>query len=149
MCLQVLELPSKTDKIVDFAWEPKGTRFAVLHGDGSRPNLSLYEMRDMRTTARGVQLVATQPGKQVNSIYWSPQVRIWRMPYPCFCVPCTLAWSGVACMPVEALLCAHGCCMLSYMCAMACLSCVNMSCSLTLCKRCLHVACSHHATCLG
>ena len=51
--MQVLELPSKNDKIVDFAWEPKGTRFAVLHGDGQRPNLSLYEMKDMRTTATG------------------------------------------------------------------------------------------------
>ena len=72
---QVLELPTKGDKIVDFAWEPHGTRFALLHGDGSRPNLSLYEMRDMRTSARGVQLVATQPNKQVNCLHWSPQVR--------------------------------------------------------------------------
>ena len=41
---QVLDLPNKVDKIIDFAWEPKGTRFALLHGEGSRPTLSLYDM---------------------------------------------------------------------------------------------------------
>ena len=30
--MEVLELPSKTEKVVDFAWEPKGSRFAVLYG---------------------------------------------------------------------------------------------------------------------
>ena len=44
VCMQVLDLPSKVDKITDFAWEPKGTRFAVLHGEGNRPTLSLYDM---------------------------------------------------------------------------------------------------------
>ena len=72
--LQVLELPVKGDKIIDFAWEPHGTRFAVLHGDTQRPSLSLYEMKDMKNTVRGVQLVATQANKQVNCLHWSPQV---------------------------------------------------------------------------
>lgn len=73
--LQVLELPNRNDKIVDFQWEPRGSRFAVLHGEGPRPNLSLYAMRDMKTSARGVQHITTQPGKQANCIHWSPQVR--------------------------------------------------------------------------
>ena len=72
---QVLELPSKVDKVVDFAWEPKGTRFGVLHGEGPRPTFSLYEMNDMKSTARGVQLVNSQPNKQANCLHWSPQVR--------------------------------------------------------------------------
>ena len=42
--LQVMDLPNKVDKITDFAWEPKGTRFALLHGDNARPTLSLYDM---------------------------------------------------------------------------------------------------------
>ena len=83
---QVLELPSKGDKIVDFAWEPHGTRFAVLHGEGTKPSLSLYNMKDMRTSARGVQLVATQPNKQVNGLQWSPQVGL----------STALAWLGMA-----------------------------------------------------
>ena len=71
---QVLELPNKADKVVDFAWEPKGTRFAMLHGDGPRPSFSLYNMKDLKTSARGVQCIGTQPNKQANTIHWSPQV---------------------------------------------------------------------------
>lgn len=33
----MLELPNKSEKIQQFAWEPRGSRFALLHGDGSRP----------------------------------------------------------------------------------------------------------------
>lgn len=73
--MQVLELPNRNDKIVDFQWEPRGSRFAVLHGEGPRPNLSLYAMRDMKTSARGVQHITTQAGKQANCIHWSPQAR--------------------------------------------------------------------------
>lgn len=72
--MQVLELPNKADKVVDFAWEPKGSRFAMLHGEGSRPSLSLYEMKDMRTSAKGVQSVGTLQRRQANAIKWSPQV---------------------------------------------------------------------------
>lgn len=31
--IEVLELENKNDKIIAFAWEPKGHRFAVIHGD--------------------------------------------------------------------------------------------------------------------
>lgn len=72
--MQVLELPNKSDKVIDFAWEPKGTRFAMLHGDGPRPSFSLYNMKDQKTSTRGVQCIGTQPGKQANAIHWSPQV---------------------------------------------------------------------------
>ena len=72
---QVLELPNRNDKIVDFQWEPRGSRFGVLHGEGPRPAFSLYAMKDMRTSAKGVQHLGTQPGKQANCIHWSPQVR--------------------------------------------------------------------------
>lgn len=75
MMLQVLELPNKADKVVDFAWEPKGTKFAMLHGDGPRPSFSLYNMKDLKTSARGVQCIGTQPGKHANAIHWSPQVQ--------------------------------------------------------------------------
>ncbi|KAK9836110.1 hypothetical protein WJX81_002073 [Elliptochloris bilobata] len=71
--MEVLELANKGDKILDLQWEPHGSRFAVLHGEGPRPNFSLYAMKDMRTSAKGVQLVGTQTGKQANCIFWSPQ----------------------------------------------------------------------------
>jgi hypothetical protein len=44
--MDVLELPNKSEKIVSFAWEPKGHRFAVVHGDGPRFSVSFYSMRD-------------------------------------------------------------------------------------------------------
>ena len=41
---QVLELENKNEKIVAFAWEPKGHRFAIIHGDGPRPDITFYTM---------------------------------------------------------------------------------------------------------
>ena len=71
----MLELPNKGDKILDLQWEPHGNRFAVLHGEGPRPNFSLYGMKDTRTAAKVVQLLGTQTGKQATCIFWSPQAR--------------------------------------------------------------------------
>lgn len=44
---QVMELTNKSDKIIDFAWEPKGHRFVIVHGDGEGPrySVSFYTMR--------------------------------------------------------------------------------------------------------
>lgn len=44
--MQVLELPNKTEKVMSFAWEPKGHRFAIVHGETARPNVSFYSMKD-------------------------------------------------------------------------------------------------------
>jgi len=94
---QVLELPNKSDKIMDLQWEPHGSRFAVLHGEGPRPSFSVYAMKDMRTSAKGVQLVGTQTGKQANCIFWSPQARprARALPYPT--LPALLALPQLAC----------------------------------------------------
>lgn len=46
LTLQVLELPNKSEKVLSFAWEPKGHRFAIVHGDTARPNVSFYSMKD-------------------------------------------------------------------------------------------------------
>jgi hypothetical protein len=35
--IDMLELPNKSEKIQQLAWEPKGSRFALLHGEGNRP----------------------------------------------------------------------------------------------------------------
>lgn len=70
--MEVLELPNKSEKILSFAWEPKGHRFAVVHGDGPRPNVSFYSMKDDKGRL-GVKLLSTLQGKACNQLYWSPQ----------------------------------------------------------------------------
>ena len=50
----------------------QGTRFAILHGDGPKPNLSVYEMKDVRSAVKAVQPVAHNPSRAANVIHWSP-----------------------------------------------------------------------------
>lgn len=71
--MEVLELESKTEKIVAFAWEPQGHRFCIIHGEGARPDVSFYTMRD----GGGSKLkhLATFKGKSANAIFWSPAGR--------------------------------------------------------------------------
>ncbi|XP_020093747.1 eukaryotic translation initiation factor 3 subunit B-like [Ananas comosus] len=72
--IEVLELDNKNDKIVAFAWEPKGHRFAVIHGDGPRPDVSFYSMKTANNTGR-VSKLTTLKAKQANALYWSPAGR--------------------------------------------------------------------------
>ena len=44
--MEVFELENKSEKVIDFAWEPRGHRFAVIHGDGPRPDVSIYSLKD-------------------------------------------------------------------------------------------------------
>ncbi|KAG5565302.1 hypothetical protein RHGRI_001259 [Rhododendron griersonianum] len=72
--IEVLELENKNDKIIAFAWEPKGHRFAVIHGDGPKPDISFYSMRSTHNSGR-VSKLTTLKGKQANALYWSPAGR--------------------------------------------------------------------------
>ncbi|KAL2234304.1 eukaryotic translation initiation factor 3 subunit B [Sesamum indicum] len=72
--IEVLELENKNDKIIAFAWEPKGHRFAVIHGDNPRPDVSFYSMRSGTNIGR-VSKLTTLKGKQANALYWSPAGR--------------------------------------------------------------------------
>lgn len=72
--IEVLELENKNDKIIAFAWEPKGHRFAVIHGDNPRPDISFYSMRTAQNAGR-VSKLTTLKGKQANALYWSPTGR--------------------------------------------------------------------------
>ncbi|KAJ4836996.1 Eukaryotic translation initiation factor 3 subunit B [Turnera subulata] len=69
--IEVLELDNKNDKIIAFAWEPKGHRFAVIHGDSPRPDISFYSMRTAQNTGR-VSKLTTLKAKQANALFWSP-----------------------------------------------------------------------------
>jgi len=55
------------DPLVAFAWEPKGNRFAILAGEGPRPNLSFYVME------KTVKLLKTIDKKTANHLFWSPE----------------------------------------------------------------------------
>lgn len=74
---QVLEIENKNEKVVAFAWEPKGHRFALIHGEGPRPDVSIYSMKS-KTGQDKLTLLTTLKAKQANALYWSPQVRIAR-----------------------------------------------------------------------
>lgn len=72
--VEVLTLDNKNDKVLDFAWEPKGHRMAIIHGDGARPSVSFYSMRDDKGNPKVCKL-GTFPNKQANALFWSPAGR--------------------------------------------------------------------------
>ncbi|TVU10085.1 hypothetical protein EJB05_43593 [Eragrostis curvula] len=72
--IEVLELDNKNDKIIAFAWEPNGQRFAVIHGEGPKPDISFYSMQTANSTGRVSKLV-TLKSKEANALYWSPAGR--------------------------------------------------------------------------
>jgi len=67
---------SKDTTIMAFAWEPKGIRFAVIHGtEGSqRTDVSFYTMGSKHNGR--VSLLKTFDKKQCNTLFWSPQGHI-------------------------------------------------------------------------
>ncbi|KAF7085558.1 hypothetical protein CFC21_088970 [Triticum aestivum] len=73
--IEVFELDNKNDKIIAFAWEPKGRRFAVIHGDGPKPDISFYIMKAVNNNVSRVSKLTTLKGKQSNALFWSPAGR--------------------------------------------------------------------------
>jgi len=55
------------DQIIAFAWEPKGNKFAVIHGEGPRPDVSFYAMENK------VKHLKTLEKRAANHLFWSPQ----------------------------------------------------------------------------
>lgn len=72
--IEVLELENKNDKIIAFAWEPKGHRFAVIHGEAPKLDISFYSMRGANNTGR-ISKLTTLKGKNANALFWSPAGR--------------------------------------------------------------------------
>jgi len=60
--VEVLEVSSN---VVDFAWEPDGHRFAVIHGDGNRPDVSFWSLKGRKLT-----LIKTLKEKLTNALFW-------------------------------------------------------------------------------
>ncbi|KAI3898181.1 hypothetical protein MKW92_016179 [Papaver armeniacum] len=69
--IEVLELENKNDKIIAFAWEPKGHRFSVAHGDSSTVDVSFYSMRTATNTGRVSKLTTLID----FALHWSPSGR--------------------------------------------------------------------------
>ncbi|KTG05042.1 hypothetical protein cypCar_00004731 [Cyprinus carpio] len=55
--------------IIAFAWEPNGSKFAVLHGESPRINVSFYHVKNNGK----IDLIKMFDKQQANSIFWSPQ----------------------------------------------------------------------------
>jgi translation initiation factor 3 subunit B len=55
--------------ITDFAWEPRGHRFIVIHGENARPDVSIYSMKEDQMK----QIGKTLTSKPANHIFWAPQ----------------------------------------------------------------------------
>eukprot|EP00735_Rhodelphis_limneticus_P011188 TRINITY_DN4255_c0_g1::TRINITY_DN4255_c0_g1_i1::g.7917::m.7917 TRINITY_DN4255_c0_g1::TRINITY_DN4255_c0_g1_i1::g.7917 ORF type:complete len:678 (+),score=197.77,sp/Q9C5Z1/EIF3B_ARATH/41.52/1e-175,eIF2A/PF08662.6/0.12,eIF2A/PF08662.6/2.2e+02,eIF2A/PF08662.6/8.6e-48,RRM_1/PF00076.17/9e-07,RRM_6/PF14259.1/2e-05,WD40/PF00400.27/1.2e+03,WD40/PF00400.27/1.7,WD40/PF00400.27/41,WD40/PF00400.27/1.8e+03,WD40/PF00400.27/3e+03,WD40/PF00400.27/3.3e+03,IKI3/PF04762.7/0.00098,Lactonase/PF10282.4/0.13,Lactonase/ len=66
--VEVIEINSA---IQSFAWEPKGHRFAVIHGEGAKPDVSFYTM--IRSKDNKIKLLAKLDKKSASNICWSPQ----------------------------------------------------------------------------
>uniref|UniRef100_H3HC45 Eukaryotic translation initiation factor 3 subunit B n=1 Tax=Phytophthora ramorum TaxID=164328 RepID=H3HC45_PHYRM len=68
-----VEMLEVKENIVAFAWEPKGTRFATVHGEGQqRLNVSFYDMDGGSKGAKEVTLLYTLADKACSHLYWSP-----------------------------------------------------------------------------
>lgn len=57
------------ESIIAFAWEPNGSKFAVLHGESPRINASFYHVKSNGK----IDLIKMFDKQQANSIFWSPQ----------------------------------------------------------------------------
>mmetsp|Transcript_28808 Transcript_28808/g.84433 ORF Transcript_28808/g.84433 Transcript_28808/m.84433 type:complete len:691 (+) Transcript_28808:11-2083(+) len=73
VAIEVLELEPKETRIIAFAWEPKGVRFALISGDGpAKFDVSFYTMETTKGTSK-VRLLTKLEKRSANTLYWSPQ----------------------------------------------------------------------------
>ncbi|OQS03656.1 eukaryotic translation initiation factor 3 subunit [Thraustotheca clavata] len=67
-----VEMLEIKDTIRAFAWEPKGSRFAVIHGESAtRSNVSFYDCNGGKKNNE-VTLLYTLTEKTCNALFWSP-----------------------------------------------------------------------------
>mmetsp|Transcript_32658 Transcript_32658/g.59213 ORF Transcript_32658/g.59213 Transcript_32658/m.59213 type:complete len:718 (-) Transcript_32658:176-2329(-) len=71
--IDVFELANPKEPVVSLAWEPKGHRCAIVHGEGSKLNVSLYTMRDEKTGKPILKHITTLANRACNHVFWSPQ----------------------------------------------------------------------------
>lgn len=87
-----VEMLDVKDAVMSFAWEPQGSRFAIIHAENptsTKVNVTFYDMfktielekkkgkkggKEKQIVAE-VNLIETLEGKQCNCIFWSPAGR--------------------------------------------------------------------------
>uniref|UniRef100_A0AAY5K9R5 Eukaryotic translation initiation factor 3 subunit B n=1 Tax=Esox lucius TaxID=8010 RepID=A0AAY5K9R5_ESOLU len=67
--VDVVEMKGDPESKNAFAWEPNGSKFAVLHGESPRINASFYHVKNNGK----IELIKMFDKQQANSIFWSPQ----------------------------------------------------------------------------
>jgi translation initiation factor 3 subunit B len=85
-----VEMLDVKDAVMAFAWEPKGSRFSIIHAENpssTKVNVSFYDMNKVvevtpsltskskkveTTIVAEVNKIETLEGKQCNSFFWSP-----------------------------------------------------------------------------
>lgn len=70
-----VEMLEMKETIVAFAWEPKGTRFATVHGESQlRLNVSFYDMNGGAPGSKTSEIthLYTLTEKPCSHLYWSP-----------------------------------------------------------------------------
>lgn len=55
------------DRIIRFAFEPRGHRFCVIHGNPAAPNVSFHRLK-----SKTLELIKTFEKRPANQIFWSP-----------------------------------------------------------------------------
>eukprot|EP00007_Cunea_sp_BSH-02190019_P000532 CAMPEP_0174239100 /NCGR_PEP_ID=MMETSP0417-20130205/13450_1 /TAXON_ID=242541 /ORGANISM="Mayorella sp, Strain BSH-02190019" /LENGTH=692 /DNA_ID=CAMNT_0015318009 /DNA_START=83 /DNA_END=2158 /DNA_ORIENTATION=+ len=65
-----IEVLEYKDQIYAFAWEPRGTRFAICHGQLTRPDITFHDMG----TSKLVKLTTLEK-TNTNHLFWSPAGR--------------------------------------------------------------------------
>lgn len=67
--LVTAEAKSQNDDLpkIDFSWEPRRTHFSIIHGEGSRQAISIYQIKKKKTS-----LLFSLTDRAADRVYWSP-----------------------------------------------------------------------------
>jgi len=66
-----IEVQEVNETLCNFAWEPKGVRFAVIHGSQPlKKNVSFFTMEGPNQSCK---LLKTLEPRQVDTLFWSPR----------------------------------------------------------------------------
>lgn len=62
-----VETVEMEEEVIAFAWEPKGHRFALIHGNINNPDVSFYKCKK-----NSLEKIKTLEARPANCLYWSP-----------------------------------------------------------------------------
>jgi translation initiation factor 3 subunit B len=48
----------KRDAVIAFAWQPSGSMFAVIHGKGAKPDVSIYGVKKVKQERNEKEITA-------------------------------------------------------------------------------------------